>query len=418
MMLPNHHRLGPSSRLSTTAGLLLLLIAPLGCDQDDESPDEGLADDSAAVVAAPARISEGEGFILSTAQTPPAQLVRTEGPVTLEYVGPHVYIVPDTDRVELVGEDEPEQQWREDGPSVHLDGVRLIDSQGHEWAMTGFDAQQAEQLVRAYDDGIEQMRSIAADDGHTNWGDVDDLASPTPPQMLPNWTEFDCGFSTKWRFNNGSNGELDGLNISQRRPILDTNGTGFSGTAVLVADNLALTAGHVASALVVGDSLCRRFSTSGTQCRNVDSVVVSGDGGGNDDWGLIKFSSSFTGGLVYSLSNDSDGQINNHTPRIAAYPTLVRGGEASCTASSLLEGERNLGNYHSLLQREARVDLTAGGGSSGAPYYYFDSGEYQIFGIHSQRRKTTLGNRYARGPKIPFWLPTILVSSISLGVVL
>ncbi|MCH9686126.1 MAG: hypothetical protein K0V04_32135, partial [Deltaproteobacteria bacterium] len=368
------------------AAVALLLLGVAACDQgdDDAEPGDGLAEE--VVVAAPTRIYQGEGFTLASAQTAPAQRLRTVGPVTLEYIGPHVYVTPEDDLVELVDEDDAAVTAQPQGDSaIDVANVRLIDAQGHEWAMTGIDAAQTDALVQSYQEGVAQMRSVAAHDGHTNFGDVDDLAAPTKPQLLPNWTEFDCGFSTKWRFNNGSNDALDGLNVSQRRPILDTNGTGFSGTAVLVAGNLALTAGHVASALVVGDSMCRRFGTSSTQCRNVDSVVVSGDGGGNDDWGLIKFSASFTGGLVYNLSSESDGQINNHTPRIAAYPTLVRGEEAICGTSALLEGERNLGNYHALLQREARVDLTAGGGSSGAPYYYYDNGDYWIFGIHSGR---------------------------------
>jgi len=396
------------------SAVLMLALTPIGCDQSEDPVDDetsaSLTEAEPEAEAVPARIPDGDGFVLETALDPPERLVQTRGEFTLSYVGPHRYVTPDEDIVEW--EESPDSE-ESDGPSP---GIRLVDEQGHEWSLSGLDREAAAELTRTYREGRDEIRALAATDGHTNLGDIDDLAGGATHARAANWTEFTCGSSTKWRFNNGTNSDLEGMNSSQRRPILDTNGTGFSGTAVLVANNLALTAGHVASALVVGDSMCRRYSTSSTQCRSVSQLAISGDGGGNDDWGLIKFSSSFTGNWTYQLSDHPDGQINNHTPRIAAYPSIRWNEEPSCGFSSLLEGERNLGNYHALLNREARVDLTAGGGSSGAPYYFYEDGEYWIFGVHSGRRKTTLGNRYARGPKVPFWLPQILGAASVMGV--
>lgn len=405
----------PSPRLAVAAALLLSL-GTSGCDEPEAAfAEQTLADeslDAPEAFTAPTRIEDGDGFILSTALVPPEQRVRAVGPATLTYVGPHRYVIPTDELVE-----EPAAEAAE-VPAKPAHDIRLIDEQGHEWSISGFDSEAARAYADAYRAGLGELRELAAHDGHTNRGDVDDLAAPRDPQAASNWTEFDCGFSTKWRFDNGSMTDLDAVNDSQRRPVIDTNGTGFNGTAVLITDDLALTAGHVASALVAGDSMCRRFGTSGTECRDVSLLVVSGNGGGNDDWGLIRFESSFTGGWNFNLSDHTDGQINDHTPRIAAYPTLRMNEEASCGTSALLEGERNLGNYHSLLSLEARVDLTAGGGSSGAPYYLYEDGEYWVFGVHSYRSQTTLGNRYAAGPKVPGWLPEIVFSALTVGVVL
>jgi V8-like Glu-specific endopeptidase len=409
-----------STSLLTKTVALLLAVGTYGCDDEDASigEDELLEADAedepleaAEALAAPQRIYDGEGFTLSTAQRPPEQRVRTQGPLTLRYVGPHRYVRPVEDVVEVI--DESAEVEVETAPDI-----RLIDEQGHEWALSGFESEQAQALAAEHRAGLDELRALAAEDGHTNRGDVDDLAASPRPQQSPNWTEFYCGFSDKWRYDNGTMTDLDAVNDTQRRPILDTDNTGFNGTAVLVAENLALTAGHVANALVVGDSLCRRYGVAGTECRTVSSTIVSGNGGGDDDWGLVKFSTSFTGGWTYQLSDHTDGHINNFTPRIAAYPTLRMNEEAICGTSSLLEGERNEGDFHALLQKEARVDLTAGGGSSGAPYYFYENGEYWIFGVHSGRATTPLGNRYARGPKVPYWLFSITLSALALGVVL
>ena len=396
--------------------VLALALMVSACDANDDSGEVvGLEDedDEAADLRAPERIARDGGFVLATALTPPAERSRTTGPLTLRYRGAHVYVKPVDGEFDL--DDVVEGEAAEFAP---LD-VRLVDENGHEWALEGFDRDESRALAAAYratrGDTLVVQRS-----GVTPSDDIDDLAGDRRPMASANWTEFDCEFSDKWRYDNGTMSDLEGMSDSQRRPILDMNGTGFSGTAVLIADNLALTAGHVSSALVVGDSLCRRYGTSGTECRTVAQTVVSGNGGGDDDWGLVKFSTSFTGGWNYVLSTGDDDFINDHTPRVAGYPTLRMNEESICGTSSLLEGERNLGDYHSLLQREARLDITAGGGTSGAPYYFFNEGasDYRIFGVHSGRATTTLGNRYARGPKVPYWYPIIVTSAAALGVAL
>lgn len=376
-------------------------------DPDDAPPTE------LAPTPAPTRVHRDGGFVLATAETPPSETTRVVGPLTLRYQGPHHYVIPvegEFDDFEAEAIDEPEP----------LD-VRMIDAQGHEWAIEGLDGEEAAAMGEDYRARIDDFDVLALEDGQTQWGEFDDLALDSPAVGLSKWTEFNCGSSSKSRFNFGTMSDLESMNTSQRRPILDTFNTGFSGTAVMIADDLALTAGHVASALVTGDQLCRRFSTSSTQCRSVESTVVSGNGGGGDDWGLIKFTSGFTGGLVYKLATGSDSFIASQTPRVAGYPVLRMNEESACGTSALLEGERNIGSFKWATHPvEVWLDITAGGGTSGAPYYFFNSthGDYRVFGVHSQRLFDSGGDRFALGPKIPFWYPAIVASAAALGVTL
>lgn len=378
--------------------------------EDIEEPEAaGRAD--VVISELPERVYHDSAFTLAGADVPPERSVIERGPLTLRYVGAHRYVVPTEGGIEPVVEDATDTLTAKAGPE--LDGLKLIDAQGREWAVEGFDGAQVGGLARGYRDGLAEVRDLAAQDGHTNYGDVDDLVSGAGPVLAPTWSEFDCGWSTKWRFNNGSHFNLETLNNSQRRPILDFSP--FSGTAVLIDNELAITAGHAANGVAAGDTLCRRFGDTGQQCRTVEETIVAGTSG-NDDWGLIKFSTPFTGSWTYRLSDHKDGKINDYTPRIAAYPTIHRGEEATCGSSNFLEGERNLGTFHALKSRQARLNITAGGGSSGAPYYFYSSGDYWIFGIHSGRAKNTVGNRYAHGPKVPYWLDEIVASASTLGV--
>jgi|GEM_PF-2089828 len=398
--------------------LLIAGLALAACDPGEDTEDVEYTEDieeseRAEVIGAepPARLYDGDAFMLEGADVSPERVVIERGPLTLRYVGAHRYVVPDGDASAPSAEEAADTLAIDSGPE--LSGLRLIDADGREWAVDGFDAREVEALGRAYREGLTEVRDLAASDGHTNYGDVDDLVAGGDAVLAPTWTEYDCGWSTKWRFNNGSHFNLETMNNSQRRPILDFSP--FSGTAVLIDDELALTAGHAANGVAAGDTLCRRYGDTGQQCRTVEETIVAGTSG-DSDWGLIKFSSPFTGSWNYRLSDDRDGKINDYTPRIAAYPTIHRGEEASCGSSSFLEGERNLGTFHALRRKQARLNITAGGGSSGAPYYFYSSGDYWIFGIHSGRAKNTVGNRYAHGPKVPYWLDEIVASASTLGV--
>ena len=388
--------------------------------QGTESPEYSFADEISPTDIEPERIGTEKGFTLAGADEVPVDSVVRRGPLTLRYQGAHEYVAPK----EAIVLDESGVQEGPDAPASlaarRFSGIRLIDSKGREWKVEDFDEREVHALGDVYREHMSEIRELGTPGAHTNWGDVDDFAASITPQAASNWTVFECtkeddGFdSSKWRYNNGTHEDLDAMNVSQKHPLLDMNNTGFNGTAVLIDNELALTAGHVANALVSGDQLCRITST-GTQCRSVDEVLVSGDGGGNDDWGLVKFTSPFTGDWNFMLSDDSDSRIKDFTPRIAAFPTLERGREAICGASSLLEGERNKGTYHSLKTKEARLNITAGGGSSGAPYYFYSNGEYWIFGIHSYRGRTW-GDRYSAGPKVPYWIDEIVAGASALGV--
>ena len=398
-----------SAKRSPRLALLALTVASplIGCDDLDTADGETAVVLSEEVAVPARRIHDDGGFILASAATPPEVTVRRAGPFTLRYVGPHHYVIPQEDVT--IGEpellDDAELQ------------PRLVDGDGHEWMVVERDVAEVRRLGNAYRAALTEIRELAAPDGHTSWGDLDDLSDGSSPQAAaPAWTEFHCGDAEKLRYNPGTQVDLDSVNNSQRRPIIDTWGVGWSGTAVLIADDLALTAGHVATALAEDDLMCQRAGTSGMNCAPVEATMFNATESGPDDWGLVKFKASFPGDWAFRLSDHTNNQINDHTPRLAGYPAIVLGEEASCGMSSALEGERNLGDLQARKKKHVRVDITAGHGSSGGPFYFYENGEYWIFGIITGPGQNWVGDRFMLGPKVPFWLDDIVAEADALGV--
>lgn len=360
--------------------------------------------------------SDDGSFVLSTGHEAPDVLIRQSGPFLLEYVGAHRFVLPplgETWPAESEGPAAPDEEFDPDPQGLDMSAGILIDPLGREWKVIDADESLMAESVEEYE-AFHLPTAIPGDPTLTVYGDRD-IASESDLYRAT-WTVWTCSQATKWEYNPGTSIDLDSLtssNPSQRMPILEFNLI-FSGTAVLIEPDLALTVGHAANGTAPGDELCARSGTSSSECVVVESVFVSGNGSGNDDWGLIRFTDSFSVGYEYVLSNASDGTINNFDPRLAGYPTLLRNQESTCTSSWFLEGERNTGTYHALTNTEARLNITAGGGASGAPYYYFNNGAYRIFGVHSYRGTNALGNKYCGGPKIPYWYDDIIAAANAL----
>ncbi|MEM6926340.1 MAG: trypsin-like serine protease [Myxococcota bacterium] len=397
--------------MRTALNTLVALLPLWGCADTigEVAPDRVYSDD-------------GTTFVLATALTPPDALVFQEGPITWEYVGPREFPSSQdlVDVVELVDEDDPTEGLSDEPAQFRLevDTARRTDELGHEWRIVDVD----EEIARAlFDDYVQRT---AGDGGF----------HPEPgPEIRgdggfrSNWTEYDCTTNplfptTKWVFNNGTSCDLHSSSCAsqgQRGAIVDFT----IGSGVMVHDRMALTAGHVAAVLVTGTSTGCTMTTNSTAsstCGTVTDITINSAVGGNADWALVEFVSNVGNTSTYDLSTGSDNFINDHDPRVAGFPAIERNREATCGGSSFLEGERNIGNYHALKNKEARVDLTAGSGTSGAPYYFWNSGasRYKVFGVHSGRAKTTLGNRYARGPKVPYWVSTMVSDAAGMGITL
>ncbi|MEO0600611.1 MAG: hypothetical protein AAF211_04190 [Myxococcota bacterium] len=390
-------------------GTFLALLPLWGCADaiEEVDPDRVYGED-------------GTTFVLATALTPPDALVFQEGPITWEYVGPREF-PSSREVVDVVLEEdrEPAPDELSDQPAqfrLEVDTARRTDELGHEWRIIDVDEEMARALFDDY------VRRTAGDGGF----------HPEPGPEIQgdggfraNWTEYDCTTNplfpnTKWVFNNGTSCDLHSSSCAsqgQRGAIVDFG----IGSGVMVHNRMALTAGHVAVALVTGTSTGCTMTTNSTgsgTCGTVSDITINSSAVGNADWGLVEFGANVGNTSTYDLATGSDNFINNHDPRVAGFPGIERARESTCGGSSFLEGERNVGNYHALLNREARVDLTAGSGTSGAPYYFWNSGasRYKIFGVHSARNKNSVGNRYALGPKVPFWASTIVSDAAGMGI--
>lgn len=392
--------------------LVLVLVALVGCTH---SVEDALLEEQ---TVAPELIATRAGtLMLASAQVPPARTIRTAGSLTLEYVGPHEFPAASEGDLELSTEGldvSDEDEDLEDPAGFRIGTATFVDSSGHEWRVIDSDDDAVATAAQEYRDA-HGHDATPNDGGQTSAGDWDVFRDSGAGGARATWTVYDCsGVSVKWVYNPGSQSDLAGMNETQRMPILDDNPG--RATSVLVAPNLALTAGHAAAGAIPGNQHCRKNANGSTTCRTISETFYEDDAGGNDDWGLIKFASSFpTPQYVYDLSVATDNTINNYTPRLAGYPTLRMGEEASCGTSALLEGERNLGTIHGLLQKEARLNITCGGGASGAPYYFFGNTNYEIFGIHSYRGNV-LGNKFCGGPKVPYWVDDIVAAADALGV--
>lgn len=268
------------------------------------------------------------------------------------------------------------------------------------------DTDEVDKLVADYDSTYTPDTSLTSTAAST---------SSTAATRSLDYDIYDCSGNTKWVYKDGTQVDLGSVHVSEHRPVLEATNDKASG--ILLAPNLVLAAGH--QGIGTGDNFCVWLSTTPSwDCAGISDSFQNGSSGFDEDWELFLLDDDLATSYHFTLSSLSDSAMQTKTPRLAGYPSLPLGEEEDCLGNDFLQGERNTGDWQAVWARHIRVDITAGSGHSGGPYYYYPGSgtAYYLLGVHHGRDRTRLGNRYAGGPKVPYWREDIISAAAALGV--